>query len=94
MIRVEAAPGSLLLRGHAGTAPQGADLVCAAVSILAETLARQLPEGAALLAPGRAEFHFGENNPAAAFVLAGLELLARHCPQAVTVTWVHSHCVS
>lgn len=86
MIRVETGPGWLTIRGHAGVSLRGADIVCAAVSILAETLARRLPEGTARLGQGEAAFRFPQDDPAAGFAVAGLELLARYYPKAVAVS--------
>ena len=86
MIRVQAGPGSLAIHGHAGAGPRGADIVCAAVSILAETLAASLPPEDSVLEPGRAEFRFSPGNPAAAFTLRGLELLAKNRPDAVFIS--------
>lgn len=83
MIRVRRDTGSLRISGHAGTAPAGQDLVCAAVSILAETLADCLPAGAAVLGEGLAEFSFPEPDPQVDFVVRGMELLAKCCPEAV-----------
>ena len=44
MIRVTAEPGRLTLEGHAGYAPTGKDIVCAAVSALVLALAERLQE--------------------------------------------------
>lgn len=44
MIQVRFWERSLTVTGHAGTAPHGEDLVCAAVSILVYTLASRLYE--------------------------------------------------
>ena len=43
MIRVTAEPGRLTLEGHAGYAPAGQDIVCAAVSALMLALAAGEP---------------------------------------------------
>lgn len=86
MIRVSGRPGRLTLRGHAGWGRRGEDIVCAAVSILVETLARSLPEEAAQLGEGFAEFRFAPGNPAAAFALRGLSLLAESYPDNVKVS--------
>ena len=83
MILVSCRPGRLTLRGHAGHSPGAPDIVCAAVSILAETLCRLLPPGDARLGEGFAEFSFSVDCPQAAFVLTGLALLAENYPQSV-----------
>lgn len=80
MIRGAYGPGWLRLRGHAGYGPAGQDIVCAAVTILAETLAQFAP--VARLGPGEAEFAWGpENQGAAEFALTGLRRLAADYPQ-------------
>ncbi len=81
MIRAVRSPGRLVIRGHAGTAPKGQDLVCAAVSILTETLRAVLPEGAAEMGEGFGAFRFSEPCPEADFVCAGLKLLAESFPE-------------
>lgn len=83
MIRVIRRPGYLELRGHAGTAPRGHDLVCAGVSILAETLCASLPPGSVTWGEGLGIFSFPEPCPAADTVCTGLRLLAEQYPQAV-----------
>ena len=42
MIRVTAEPGRLTLEGHAGYAPAGQDIVCAAVSALMLAMAERM----------------------------------------------------
>lgn len=86
MIQARHTPGGLELRGHAGYAPAGADIVCAAVSILAETLARSLPSGSSRQGSGFAMFRFPEDSPQARFVLLGLRLLAESYPEAISLT--------
>ncbi len=83
MIRVDHRPGKLTLRGHAGCGPKGGDIVCAAVSILVETLAGSLPEEDVRLGEGFAEFRFAPGNPEVKFVLRGLGLVAEAYPDAV-----------
>lgn len=85
MIRARRAPGTLEICGHAETAPAGQDLVCAAVSILADTLASLLPAEKASMGKGLARFSFSEPCPPADFVTHGLSLLAAYAPEAVTV---------
>lgn len=86
MIRVDYHPGKLTLRGHAGCGPRGGDIVCAAVSILVETLARSLPGEDVRLGEGFAKFRFAPGNPAAAFALRGLSLLAESYPNNVNIS--------
>lgn len=86
MIRAVITPGKLVLQGHAHCGTRGTDIVCAAVSILTETLARSLPEGWARLAQGFAEFCYPEEPPEVSFVLRGLRLLETNFPEAVQVT--------
>lgn len=76
--------GGITIRGHAGYGPAGSDIVCAAVSILAETLGAGLPPREVKLGPGLAEFpHPG---PEGEFLWRGLCLLAASCPDCVTVS--------
>ena len=42
MIEVHVKKTQILVRGHAGYAPPGQDIVCAAVSVLAQTLGQAL----------------------------------------------------
>lgn len=44
LIVVRASPGKIEINGHAGYAESGKDIVCAAVSILAQNLVRSLEE--------------------------------------------------
>ena len=54
MIRATAEPGRLTLEGHAGYAPTGKDIVCAAVSALVLALAERLEvKNATLMWPVR-----------------------------------------
>ena len=76
--------------GHAGHAPAGQDIVCAAVSALVYALAGRLRETGRLerfqSAPGYAEIA-GTGDCAREFALVrcGLELLARQYPDRVEV---------
>ena len=83
MIRALYSPGRLWIRGHAGAGPRGQDPVCGAVSILAETLARSLPDGQSCLESGKARFRFPPDSPEARFVVRGLYLLAQTWPRFV-----------
>jgi uncharacterized protein YsxB (DUF464 family) len=81
----------LRVSGHAGTAPYGKDLVCAAatalVCALAKYVSEQEPEEAPTLRlePGDAEITAKGKQLAPAFetVCAGLELLAEAYPENV-----------
>ena len=73
--------GLLCAAGHAGAGEKGADLVCAALSILAETAAA-LPGARVERGEG---FRAIEAEPAALSVLAlGFRLLARDFPEHVS----------
>ena len=83
----------LRLSGHAGTAPYGEDLVCAAVTALVCALAKyvsqQEPTAHIHLQPGDAHIKAkGENlEPAFQTVLAGLKLLEKDYPEGVGVSY-------
>ena len=93
MIRVrccrQAAQWELHLSGHAGTAPYGQDLVCAAVTALVCALAKYLSEHGQSptirLNPGDAKITAKGEAFAPAFetVLAGLRLLSEEYPESV-----------
>lgn len=44
MIEIEQRPDGVSIKGHAGYAPPGQDIVCAAVSVLVQTLCASLGE--------------------------------------------------
>lgn len=78
----------LVVSGHAGQAPAGADVVCAGVSALVETLRLGMehivPGGTAEVRPGHARFTFGDDPAQQAVVgtiVAGLADLARTYPR-------------
>ncbi|CAB1129670.1 protein of unknown function [Candidatus Hydrogenisulfobacillus filiaventi] len=83
----------LRVSGHAGAAPKGEDLVCAAVSALVETLhiglkAIDVPGWEAQVAEGDARFRFDPTFPAdgraaVAVIVAGLKDLADTQPRYV-----------
>jgi uncharacterized protein YsxB (DUF464 family) len=84
----------LTVSGHAGQAPGGEDIVCAAVSALVETLAiglRQVVPGQAewQVEDGHAEFRLSGSDPAQAAVVdtiaAGLADLAATYPNFVRI---------
>lgn len=85
MIKVRLTEGCLSIKGHSGTARYGQDLVCAAVSILAETLAGVLKGEEVTLGQGLAEFRFSQMTPEIRFVLRGLSLLQQAYPRAVSI---------
>lgn len=81
----------LRLRGHAGTAPKGEDLVCAAVTALVYALAQYVLDngGQAALESGAADIRIHtvtkETQGAFTAILTGLHLLAREYPQSITI---------
>ena len=97
MIRVsctrEADRWELRVSGHAGTAPYGEDLVCAAVTALVCALAKyvseQEPSAYIHLQPGDAQIKAEGESLAPAFqtVLAGLRLLEKDYPEGVGVRY-------
>ena len=90
MIRVRFDGAQVTVSGHAGYAPAGRDIVCAAVSALVYALAGRLRETGRLerfqSAPGYAEIA-GTGDCAREFALVrcGLALLARQYPGRVEV---------
>lgn len=85
MIEVRLTRHRLSIKGHSGTAPRGQDLVCAAVSALAETLAGTMRKEQVTLGQGLAEFRFFRMTPEIRFVYRGLSLLQEAYPHAVSV---------
>lgn len=53
MIAVQISPNSLKIEGHAGYAKKGNDIICAAVSVLAQNLVNSLEE----LTEDKIEYH-------------------------------------
>ena len=90
MIRVQFDGAQVTVSGHAGYAPAGRDIVCAAVSALVYALAGRLRETGRLerfqSAPGYAEIA-GTGDCAREFALVrcGLALLAQQYPGRVEV---------
>lgn len=88
---------TIKIRGHAGTVRAGADPVCAAVSMLAYTLASVVAacckDAQSRLEPGDAEIvcRFSEGDDATRarhayeMALTGFALLQRHTPHAVEI---------
>ena len=90
MIRVRFDGAQVTVSGHAGYAPAGRDIVCAAVSALVYALAGRLRETGRLerfqSAPGYAEIAgMGDCAREFALVRCGLALLARQYPCRVEV---------
>ena len=84
MIRITVWPEAIRFEGHAGYAPAGRDIVCAAVSALYHTLVVNLQDrpgyvqdGTELRCPGAAA--------QIAFVARGLEAIAAAYPECVRV---------
>lgn len=91
MIRVRAGERRITVSGHAGYAPAGQDIVCAAVSALAYALAGYLEEtGQAArsdIRRGYADIEGAEGCGAAfALVRCGMEQLAAAYPSCVEMT--------
>lgn len=81
---------ALTIKGHSGFAGNGHDIVCAAVTALAYTLAQYVnmhggSESSAKLSDGRAEIllHGCENRAVFDAVIEGLKLIADGYPQNV-----------
>lgn len=89
MIRVTAEPGRLTLEGHAGFAPTGKDIVCAAVSALVLALAERLQEKnlvrELIMRPGYVRIAMRGADREAELVKCGLRQLERRFPQCVEV---------
>ena len=90
MIRVRFDGAQMTVSGHAGYAPAGRDIVCAAVSALVYALAGRLRETGRLerfqSAPGYAEIAgTGDCVREFALVRCGLALLARQYPDRVEI---------
>ena len=80
-VKFEPGSGFLSVSGHAGSAPRGRDLVCAALSILAETAAAQ-PGARTRRGEALVEIEAAPEKLAA--LAPGFRLLARDWPQFVT----------
>lgn len=86
MITVISTPEGLTLRGHGGLGPRGGDILCAAVSILTETLAACLPPEDVTLGDGYARFACRDpSHPALRYTLTGLRLLADAYPDHIQI---------
>ena len=82
MIVVKLQQGKLTIRGHAGYAARGKDIVCAAASALAEVLRQRF---GGRTAPGRAEFLLPEQDATLLSVLGAFLELQRVYPGYVRV---------
>ena len=89
MNRVTAEQGRLTLAGHAGYAPAGRDIVCAAVSALVLALAERLQEKnlvrELIMRPGYVRIAMRGADREAELVKCGLRQLERRFPQCVEV---------
>jgi len=90
MIRVQLAPGRLTVRGHAGYGPQGADIVCAAVSALVYALIGDLRQRQLLreltVRPGFVDLSAaGDCTREFALIAGGIRQLAEQYPRCVAV---------
>lgn len=89
MIQVTAEPGRLTLEGHAGYAPAGEDIVCAAVSALVLALAERLQEKnlvkELIMRPGYVRIAMRGADREAELVKCGLRQLERRFPRCVEV---------
>lgn len=93
MIKVTLHHDALEMDGHAGAAPCGQDIVCAAASMLAYTLAARLEDMGRLIMremePGMVRIVWEdtqESMAAAAVVEAGFRLLSEAYPDNVQIT--------
>ena len=89
MIRVTAEPGRLTLEGHAGYAPAGQDIVCAAVSALMLALAERMQEKnlvrELIMRPGYMRIAMRGAEKETELVKCGLKQLQRRFPRYVEV---------
>lgn len=89
MICVRLEPERMTLEGHAGYAPKGEDIVCAAVSALMLALAERLQERNMIremvMRPGYMTITMRGSEREAALVRCGLRQLERRFPRCVQV---------
>lgn len=89
MIRVTAEPERLTVQGHAGFAPRGQDIVCAAVSALMLALCERLQEKnlvrELVMRPGHISVAMRGAEQETELVKCGLRQLERRFPQCVQV---------
>jgi uncharacterized protein YsxB (DUF464 family) len=95
LIEVSRFKGGITIKGHAGYAPSGEDIVCAGVSTLAQTLIASieaLTEDAIQydIQPGWLELKFRKLSASAKLLIAsffvGIEMIADNYPDNVTLT--------
>jgi len=90
MIRICFTHNRVTVHGHAGYAPKGEDIVCAAVSALIYTLVAYLnrTENTAevVIRPGYVTAAAMEQSPALAVVRCGLEQVAANYPRCVEIS--------
>lgn len=95
MIEISRFEGGITIKGHAGYAPHGQDIVCAGVSTLAQTLIASieaLTEDAIQydIQPGWLELKFGKLSANAQLLFdsffVGIEMIADNYPNNVTLT--------
>ncbi len=94
MIEISRNKGGITIEGHAGYAPQGQDIVCAAVSTLAQTLIasiEELTEDAIQydISPGWVEITHGDLSANAQLLIdsffVGVEMIADNYPNNVEI---------
>jgi uncharacterized protein YsxB (DUF464 family) len=94
MIEVKRSGSGLTIRGHAGFAPHGQDIVCSAVSALVQTFCEAVQELTADqinadLSPGSAVIQYGNLSDAAKLLedslFVGLNLIADNYPDYIRV---------
>lgn len=86
MIFVTWSPTHLTVTGHALHAPEGEDIVCAAASILALTMAASAGGGKHVLRPGYADIRFNGCTEALATVMTGFAVMEGLYPEYITVS--------
>ena len=89
MIQVTAEPGRLTLEGHAGYAPAGQDIVCAAASALMLALVERMQEKnlvrELIMRPGDVRITMRGAERETELVKCGLQQLQRRFPRYVEV---------
>ena len=95
MIIVEKSPNSIRVKGHAGYAEMGKDIVCAGVSVLVQTLIQSLEDLTDTkfeyeMAAGVADIKFEHLSSRARLLVSaffiGVELIATEYPHHVRLT--------
>lgn len=94
MIEIKAEPGHISIKGHAGYAEHGKDIVCAAISALTQTFIASVEELTAaqikyVISGGNADIRYTEFTDRAQVLLdsffIGCELIAREYPEHVQI---------